>query len=176
MAAATHSMTPYQYGNNNPIIMNDPMGDLSAQFLQDMYNNASDGEHFVSTGDGVFVGSGGDNFLDSEDGYAPVQGLNSGGGHVFTVDKRGDINPFTFSGYRPPSGIDILFAVDNFPNQNTDPSTAVDEGILDAFQKDSNGKHVALDGNQRAKDLFSFLAANTEVEWALIQFGGDHNF
>jgi len=28
-AAQTHSMSPYQYGNNNPALLNDPLGLLA---------------------------------------------------------------------------------------------------------------------------------------------------
>ena len=59
-AESAESMTVYQYSGNNPIMMNDPLGDLSQaqwDFVLDQLNNGIDGNYFLKDGQGGGGGS-----------------------------------------------------------------------------------------------------------------------
>jgi len=88
-AAQTHSMSPYQYGNNNPVLLNDPLGlfETTGEFLNkinELWNSVPD-----SGGKASWSDDGGDNGETSWTVFVPDPG-DGGGGLNVTYTRNGD--------------------------------------------------------------------------------------
>jgi len=88
-AAQTHSMSPYQYGNNNPVLLNDPLGlfATTGEFLNkinELWNSVPD-----SGGKASWSDDGGDNGKTSWTVFVPDPG-GGGGGLNVTYTRNGD--------------------------------------------------------------------------------------
>jgi len=89
IAESAHSMTTYQYSNNNPITFNDPMGDLTAaqwQNVVNIYNNGpiTEDREFTDPGDNSDASDGGGGGSGGGDSGG---GATSSGGAVISDDR-----------------------------------------------------------------------------------------
>jgi hypothetical protein len=175
-------MTTYQYANNNPIMFNDPLGNLSEAFV----NSLTPGVKYVNEGNGTFDGNDGSQVYDTEDyptsdGGGGTGGGGGGGGQngtVYTVDNNGNIVANKNTGYRPSTGIQILFATGNSNYSTDDPYTIVnvsdtDLGHFNSGVAAGGVSYSYLNLNSATAltagyALYSFLAKNTNVEWSLL--------
>jgi RHS repeat-associated protein len=197
-AESAESMTSYQYAGNNPIMFNDPLGDLLPMpgshtpppsnynplggSATDDVNIAPDFANQTPGGAGDVVDGGDysaywDNFL-AENGLTVDKGPAA-----FSVDRDGCIS------YEPDLQVvggnkDVLLSLDN--DSNLDLSNArisVDQGALGHFLlndvpirgTDVISNNFNLGNNAEAKSVFEFLSNHTDVEWGLVRYNGTQN-
>ncbi len=105
LASSAHNMTPYCYGNNNPALMNDPLGNRPKTYVESYY--------------GPYIQSGGVDLsfaysfwaTDAENsmgGTVNGNGTSSPGGVFVLIDDGGRILGFSFTGEEAGSFITAL--------------------------------------------------------------------
>ena len=184
-AERAESLTSYQYAGNNPIMYNDPLGDVLRPLWTGGYNTPSnDFRQNTSSpipGGGDPVDNslpGGDNSDDGGDYSAYWDQLLSDNG--LTVDKGPSVFGLGedgkiafFPGEKVNGNSDVLISM------ISDEAIYVDKGVLGSFKTKSvddgpygtfNVTSTSFHGDGEANNLFSFLAKNTDVEWSLVKY------
>ncbi|GIV41859.1 MAG: hypothetical protein KatS3mg034_1169 [Vicingaceae bacterium] len=107
---------------------------------------------------------------------SPIWRIDPNGDDDYKVDKKGNISLVK----ETDDEKDNLFAVDDDGNMVKDNFITVDKGILDKkysqYTEDDEGNWHKYDilkvrGDDKATELFKFLANNTDVEWSQILLG-----
>jgi len=182
MAAKYHSMTPYQFAFNDPVMMNDPLG-ADPNWLYDMamamYDATPDGTNntWTNQGDGVFTsGSNGSTFNAHDYGYEDSP--SGSGSHPFRYksknrrkdpglqrkrwygDSRGYIRRHTSGNHEKASYAPLRDPMDNLRDPVLDPTwTSEGRNNLDKVSVDGN-----FEGGGGAQEDFNVIKANFNKE------------
>jgi RHS repeat-associated protein len=161
------SMTVYQYSNNNPIMFNDPLGDIS----QDEFNHAIDLFNNLdkdpSDYGGYVDGS------DDQDYTTPAQERTAlaGMGYVYILSNNGKIQR---SSERTYSTSDKLRS-----NYFHGEEISFDQGLLEQDpgknQLGQSFQYYTTSDKGQADNFFYFVAEHSSVEWLEISFKDGNN-
>ncbi|WP_413614450.1 JAB-like toxin 1 domain-containing protein [Flavobacterium sp. N2469] len=137
---------------------------LSQSFMNELWNKSGDGETKWTNNNGTFSADNGAtvNAKDDDDAY--------------TVDKNGNVNRVDEKKYKDKNGkeVDRLIALDD-KGKRTSTTMDVDAGTINGGTGGEKGtskfgsyRYYFRKNNANIKQLFNFLAYNTNVEWSIV--------